>query len=125
MALQHPLVVYNAADHVEAHLLCNALVDAGIDAYVIDDVSQVGTSAFGLLPEIHKPQIWVERGDVERAKAFYREAFGFKPGDFPVAESVSQRTIALPFFTRLTEREIDLICQTLELMMTRASFSRS
>ena len=46
-------------------------------------------------------------------------------GDFPVAESVSQRTIALPFFTRLTEREIDLICQTLELMMTRASFSRS
>jgi hypothetical protein len=73
MALQHPLVVYNAADHVEAHLLCNALVDAGIDAYVIDDVSQVGTSALGLLPEIHKPQIWVERADVERARAILDE----------------------------------------------------
>jgi perosamine synthetase len=55
---------------------------------------------------------------------FYRRQFGFKPGDFPVAESVSQRTIALPFFNRLTEREIDLVCQTLELMMTRTTFSR-
>jgi hypothetical protein len=32
--------------------------------------------------------------------------------------------LALPFFTRLTEREIDLVCQTLELMMTRMTFSR-
>jgi perosamine synthetase len=55
---------------------------------------------------------------------FYRERFGYKPGDFPAAESVSHRTLALPFFTRLTDREIDLVCQTLELMMTRATFSR-
>ncbi len=56
---------------------------------------------------------------------FYRKRFGFGPGDFPAAESVSHRTIALPFFTRLTEREIDLVCQTLELMMTRIAFARS
>ena len=55
---------------------------------------------------------------------FYRRQFGFRPGDFPVAESVSQRTIALPFFNRLTEGEIDLVCQTLELMMMRTTFSR-
>ncbi|MDY7110638.1 MAG: DegT/DnrJ/EryC1/StrS aminotransferase family protein [Planctomycetota bacterium] len=55
---------------------------------------------------------------------FYRRRYGFKPGDFPVAESVSARTIALPFFNRITEREIDLVCQTLELMMTRTTFSR-
>ncbi len=55
----------------------------------------------------------------------YRRAYGYGPGDFPIAESVSHRTIALPFFTRLTEREIDLVCQTLELMMTRVTFSRS
>ena len=55
---------------------------------------------------------------------FYRRQFGFKPGDFPIAESVSHRTIALPFFTRLTEREVDFVCQTLELMVTRVSFSR-
>ncbi|MCH8005263.1 MAG: DegT/DnrJ/EryC1/StrS aminotransferase family protein [Planctomycetes bacterium] len=56
---------------------------------------------------------------------FYRQRFDHAPGDFPIAESVSQRTIALPFFTRLTQREVDLVCQTLELMMTRITFSRS
>ena len=56
---------------------------------------------------------------------FYRKQFGYKPGDFPVAESVSHRTIALPFHTRLTEREVDLVCQTLEVMIKRQSFARS
>ena len=55
----------------------------------------------------------------------FRKLYGYEPGDFPAAESVSHRTLALPFFTRLTEREVDLVCQTLELMMTRAAFSRS
>ncbi|MBX3374716.1 MAG: DegT/DnrJ/EryC1/StrS aminotransferase family protein [Phycisphaeraceae bacterium] len=56
---------------------------------------------------------------------FYRRVFGYSPGDFPCAESVSHRTIALPFFTRLTAREIDLVCQTLELMIQRTTFRRS
>ncbi len=55
----------------------------------------------------------------------YRRMFGYKPGDFPIAESVSQRTIALPFHNRLTDKEIDLVCQTLELMITRTTFTRS
>ncbi len=56
---------------------------------------------------------------------FYRRRFGYGPGDFPVAESISHRTVALPFFTRLTDREVDLVCQTLELMMTRITFAIS
>jgi len=48
-----------------------------------------------------------------------REALGHEPGDFPIAESVSKRTIALPFHTRLSERDADLVTQTLELMITR------
>jgi perosamine synthetase len=55
---------------------------------------------------------------------FYRERFGHKPGDFPISESVSQRTIALPFFNSLTAREIDLVAQTLELMISREQLSR-
>jgi perosamine synthetase len=55
----------------------------------------------------------------------YRQKYGYKPGDFPVAEFVAQRTIALPFFPRLTDREVDLVCQTLELMMSRITFARS
>jgi perosamine synthetase len=55
----------------------------------------------------------------------FAQKYGFKPGDFPVSESVGHRTLALPFFTRLTDREIDLVCQTLELMITRVTFARS
>ncbi|MEM9065222.1 MAG: DegT/DnrJ/EryC1/StrS family aminotransferase [Planctomycetota bacterium] len=54
----------------------------------------------------------------------YREMFGFREGLFPIAESVSQRTLALPFHTGLSEREIDLVAQTLGLMLTRQGFSR-
>ena len=54
----------------------------------------------------------------------YRRLFGFHPGDFPMAESVSQRTIALPFYNRLTEEEITLVCDTLELMIKRLTFAR-
>lgn len=55
---------------------------------------------------------------------YYRRKYGHQPGDFPITESVSQRTIALPFFPSLTEREIDLVCQTFELMITRTTFAR-
>ena len=56
---------------------------------------------------------------------FYREQFGFKPGDFPIAESVSQRTLAVPFYNSLTDREIDMVCQTLDLMIKRENLKRS
>jgi len=54
----------------------------------------------------------------------YRERFGFKEGDFPAAERVSARTIALPFFPGITEREIGFVAQTLELMIARENLSR-
>ncbi len=55
---------------------------------------------------------------------FYRERFGFKPGAFPIAERVSARTIALPFFNRLTEPDQDHVVRTLDLMISRENLSR-
>ncbi len=55
----------------------------------------------------------------------YRKCLGHKPGDFPVCESVAQRTIALPFFNRLADEEIDLVCQTLDVMIQRTLFAKS
>lgn len=55
---------------------------------------------------------------------YIRELFGYSEGAFPIAESVSQRTIALPFFTRMTDREIGFVVQTLDLMLNRESFGR-
>ncbi len=45
---------------------------------------------------------------------FYRKEFGYKQGDFPVAESVSKRTIALPFYGNLTEKEVDFVVGSLK-----------
>ncbi|MDD5326936.1 MAG: DegT/DnrJ/EryC1/StrS family aminotransferase [Phycisphaerae bacterium] len=45
---------------------------------------------------------------------FIAEQFGCKKGDFPVTESVAERTIALPFYNDLTKDEIALVCETLK-----------
>jgi perosamine synthetase len=43
----------------------------------------------------------------------YRERFGFKGGEFPVAERAAARSIALPFFTSMTEAQVDRVCTAL------------
>ncbi|MEM9662621.1 MAG: DegT/DnrJ/EryC1/StrS family aminotransferase [Planctomycetota bacterium] len=55
----------------------------------------------------------------------YRDLFGFREGMFPVAESIAGRTIALPFFGEMSPREVDLVGQTLEVMLSRENLSRS
>jgi len=44
---------------------------------------------------------------------FYIEQFGFKVGDFPVAEHISERTIALPFFTAMTPDQVTQVADCL------------
>jgi hypothetical protein len=68
MALNDPVAVYNAANNVEAQFVSNTLRNAGIESHVTEDVSQVGVWLFGLLPEIHKPQVWVDRNVLDQAK---------------------------------------------------------
>jgi perosamine synthetase len=43
----------------------------------------------------------------------YRERFGFEGGEFPIAERVSERSLALPFFTSMTEGQVDRVCTAL------------
>jgi len=49
----------------------------------------------------------------------YRQRFGYSKGAFPVAESVSERTLALPFFNRMDETQVELVCHTLKVMIQR------
>lgn len=53
-----------------------------------------------------------------------RKALGHAPGDFPVSERLAQRTLALPFFERITENEIDEVCDSLRLLMGRVGAPR-
>ncbi len=45
---------------------------------------------------------------------FYRERFGYHEGDYPVTENISRRTLALPFYNRLSEPEIDYVVRSLK-----------
>jgi dTDP-4-amino-4,6-dideoxygalactose transaminase len=55
---------------------------------------------------------------------FYQERHGFRPGMFPIAETVSQRTIALPFFNKMTRKQVDAVASTLEVLIKRENLSR-
>jgi len=48
---------------------------------------------------------------------FYKESFGYKEGDFPVAERLSHEMVILPFYPQMTEEEIDYVHQTLKSIM--------
>jgi len=39
---------------------------------------------------------------------------GYKKGDFPVAEKISQNIIALPIYPEITEEEVDFVCETIK-----------
>jgi len=73
MAFADPFAAYNAASNIEAHRVCSILMGAGIDAFVVEDVSQVGLWVGGTISEIHKPQVWIERADIERATPLLTE----------------------------------------------------
>ena len=45
--------------------------------------------------------------------SFYRERFGHREGEFPVAEDVAARSVALPFFPQMTEGQVARVAEAL------------
>lgn len=41
---------------------------------------------------------------------FYRQKFGWKPGDLPLTERAGQTFLALPFSTIMTDEQVDYVC---------------
>jgi len=52
---------------------------------------------------------------------FYKKMFGYKKGDYPVTESVSERTIALPFYSNLKDEDIKRVVQILKKIIPDVS----
>jgi perosamine synthetase len=67
---------------------------------VIAALAQEGIASKAYLPCIHLMR-------------HYRERFGHREGEFPVAERVSERSLALPFFTSMGEAEAERVCEAL------------
>jgi perosamine synthetase len=66
----------------------------------ISSLAQQGIESKAYLPAIH-------------LLPPYRERFGFVGGEFPVAERIAERSLALPFFTSMTESQVDRVCTAL------------
>ena len=67
MALKNPVAAYTAATDLEAHIICDMLMNAGVEAAVIEDESRAGAWSLGLLSQIHRPKVYVDAVDVDRA----------------------------------------------------------
>ncbi|MBF6619080.1 MAG: DegT/DnrJ/EryC1/StrS family aminotransferase [Patulibacter sp.] len=50
--------------------------------------------------------------------AFYREKFGFRDGQFPVAEDASARGLSLPFFAEMTQAQVERVASELTVVLT-------
>jgi dTDP-4-amino-4,6-dideoxygalactose transaminase len=68
---------------------------------VIVELERRGIPARPYFPPIH-------------LQPFYRERFGYAPGDFPLAEQAGSRCLALPFFGGMREEQVDTVCGVLE-----------
>ena len=65
---------------------------------VIADLAERGIPSKAYLPCIH-------------LMPHYRERFGFGGGEFPVAEEVAQRSLALPFFPAMNEEQVETVVE--------------
>ncbi len=52
--------------------------------------------------------------------SFYRERFGHREGEFPVAEEMAARSLALPFYPQMTEGEVARVAEALTDVLCRA-----
>jgi perosamine synthetase len=55
---------------------------------------------------------------------YISKTLGTKPGDYPVCEYVAARTIALPFFNKLTDKQIDIVVEELEKACEKTLMNR-
>ena len=82
-----------------AYHLFTILVDAGRRDAIMEELQNRGVGVSVNFYPIH-------------LMTLYRERFGLKPGMFPVAEDIGARTISLPLYPKLTEKEIDFVVKT-------------
>ena len=57
--------------------------------------------------------------------SFYRERFGHREGEFPVAEDVAARSVALPFFPELSDGQVERVCQAVRAVAGERALSEA
>lgn len=67
---------------------------------IIDQLAQDGVAARAYFSPLH-------------LQPFYQREFGYRAGDFPIAERVARTTLALPFSSVMTESMVEFVCERL------------
>jgi perosamine synthetase len=88
------------AEHRSWFVFVVQLPDGADRDGVIAALAAAGIASKAYLPCIH-------------LQPLYRERFGFRGGEFPVAERVAGRSLALPFFTAMGEAEVERVAAAL------------
>ena len=78
----------------------------------IEELRSRGVDSKPYLPAIH-------------LMSFYRERFGHRDGEFPVAEDVARRSLALPFFPRMTEGQVAQVGESLAAALSQQAAPRA
>ena len=73
MPLKDPVHIYDAASNDDALLAQMFLDQYGIEAFDVGHSSIVGNWLLGVLPGIHKRQVWVDRADAEKARSLIQK----------------------------------------------------
>lgn len=89
----------------------NDLFEPGDRDSVMTDLREMSIGCNNYFPPIHLQPYMIEK-------------FGYKPGDFPVTEYVAARTIALPFFGRMTGKQVNTVCDALEGILEKTLLAR-
>ncbi len=51
--------------------------------------------------------------------SYYKNKYGYKLGDFPIAEKIGASTITLPLYSKLTDQEINYIIQKIKFILKK------
>ena len=44
--------------------------------------------------------------------SYYREKYGFKPGDLPISERIGDRTITIPMYPKMSDTEVEYVADS-------------
>jgi UDP-4-amino-4-deoxy-L-arabinose-oxoglutarate aminotransferase len=84
-----------------SHHLFTVLVPARLRDRVLDGLGERGVGAAVNYRAVH-------------TLSYYREKFGYARDAFPVAADIGERTISLPLYPQLTDRQVDRVVSALD-----------
>jgi len=92
---------YTATHNTNTWYIYSVLLNKAVKRNtVIKKLAEAGIASKPYLPSIHSIN-------------FYKDLFGYKKGDFPVSEDISARSLALPLYIGLKEKDVKYIVDSL------------